>query len=375
MIAELILHAHVPEWTALLGWSLLFTNLLSLPVMNLSGLMLEDAPAKDFVGVLGALATSFLLVPFQAYAAIKGFIERNEGPWYRTPKTGRITDPVQRLRRLDWLRRWLFGPGPTRVRTAPTVHATSSPTPPRPARRLGWVAVAALISALSMLGFGALRAPVVEAAGNPLFLHGSGAAPGCTPTTMDPTTGPRAVDVECEVFAANDPGTTSIWTYANLPSQTISAGPWSFTMYWEDGTASSSSTVTVSVGAVSGPSCAAFVATIPNPGTWTTAFGLASGASTTSPTVVSTSAFQAALTIPPGGSLCLRVLVEHNAGGGTHVNMIYDGTGLPNPVVAPTNLLPPSTVVPESVLGLVGIALAIPALARRRLLTLLSVRR
>jgi cellulose synthase/poly-beta-1,6-N-acetylglucosamine synthase-like glycosyltransferase len=87
-VSEVLLHAHVPEWTAVLGWSLLLTNLLSLPLMNLSGLLLEEAPIKDFTGVLGALVTSFLLIPFQGYAAIKGLLERDEGPWYRTPKTG-----------------------------------------------------------------------------------------------------------------------------------------------------------------------------------------------------------------------------------------------------------------------------------------------
>ena len=61
LVAEVFLHTHVPEWTAVLGWSLLLSNLLALPLMNTAGLMLEGAPAKDFVGVLGAVATSFLL--------------------------------------------------------------------------------------------------------------------------------------------------------------------------------------------------------------------------------------------------------------------------------------------------------------------------
>ncbi len=52
--------------------------------------------------------------------------------------------------------------------------------------------------------------------------------------------------------------------------------------------------------------------------------------------------------------------------------MTYDGTA----GVADTQLLPPSTVVPESVLGLVGLALAIPVITgRRRLLSLLRLRR
>jgi hypothetical protein len=74
--------------------------------------------------------------------------------------------------------------------------------------------------------------------------------------------------------------------------------------------------------------------------------------------------------IPAGGSLCLRVALAHSTGGATR--MTYDGTV----GVADTQLSPPSTVVPESLLGFLGIALAIPVLTgRRRLLALFRVRR
>jgi excisionase family DNA binding protein len=210
LIAEIFLRAHVPEWTALLGWTLLLTNLLSLPVMNLSGLLLEEAPAKDFVGVLGALATSFLLIPFQAYAAVKGFIERDEGPWYRTPKTGRITDSVQHLRRLKWLLRWL-GPPRSSRRGSLRVNAAASPRH-RPPSRLAWVAVGALVLALGGIGFGALHAPVVEAAGTSLFLHGA------STFTMD-TTSPVGAQQSMSMTAANS---TRTWaTSATSGAQTI----------------------------------------------------------------------------------------------------------------------------------------------------------
>src|SRR5207245_463778 len=58
LVAEVGFHAHVPEWTATLGWSLLLTNLLSMPLMNFAGLLIEGAPAKDFIVVLGAVASS-----------------------------------------------------------------------------------------------------------------------------------------------------------------------------------------------------------------------------------------------------------------------------------------------------------------------------
>jgi hypothetical protein len=40
---------------------------------------------------------TFLLVPYQAYAAIKGLLEPHEGGWHRTIKTGVITDIIDRL--------------------------------------------------------------------------------------------------------------------------------------------------------------------------------------------------------------------------------------------------------------------------------------
>jgi hypothetical protein len=206
--------------------------------------------------------------------------------------------------------------------------------------------------------------PVVESAGNPLYVHGTGVAPGCAPSTMDQVVGVRAPS--CSVTSS---GTTAVFGFTNLPSQTVSAGVWSFKFYWSGGTGSVSDTITVSVGAVAGVSCAGFVATIPNGGsTWTTTYG-ASGANTTSPVTVNTSASQTALVIPAGGSLCLSVVLAHGTGGAT--SFLYDGTA----GVADTQLIPPSTVVPESVLGFLGLALAVPVItARRRLLSFFKVR-
>src|SRR5260221_11528021 len=109
LVSEVFLHTHVPGWTATLGWALLFSNILALPLMNLGGLVLEEAPPRDLQGVLGAVVLSFALVPFQGWAALKGLLSKEEGPWFRTPKTGRITDEVHHLRRLNLLRRWLLG--------------------------------------------------------------------------------------------------------------------------------------------------------------------------------------------------------------------------------------------------------------------------
>ncbi|MCH7952236.1 glycosyltransferase, partial [Patescibacteria group bacterium] len=98
LVTETVFRTSLPFWTAVWGWSLVLTNLLSLPLMNAVGLFLEEAEEKDFAGVLSFIVLSYILVPFQAYASVKGFLEKEEGPWFRTPKTGRITDVLTRGR-------------------------------------------------------------------------------------------------------------------------------------------------------------------------------------------------------------------------------------------------------------------------------------
>jgi len=366
IMAEIVFHAHIPGWTVALGWSLVFSNIFALPLMNLGGLILEDAPKRDLQGVLGALVLSFALVPFQGWAALKGLLQKEEGPWFRTPKTGIITDEVKHLRRLHLLRRWLLGRrsgGYARIPlgvtppSAPVAHIRTGPK-----RWIGWVVATALLLAIVALALGSSRVSIVQAAGNPLYLHGTGAAPGCTPAAMNPTVGVRAP-------ACRLSGNVGVWTFANLPAQNVPSGTWSFTMYFAPAPAGSTSTVSVSVGKAAGASCAGFVATIPNPGTWTTTYGPA-GIHTTSPFTISTSPGQPLLAIPAGGSLCLQVDVSQ--GNGNNVDMLYDGTA----GVADTQLTPPVTVVPESLVGLIGIALAIPLVtARRRVFSLLRLRR
>jgi cellulose synthase/poly-beta-1,6-N-acetylglucosamine synthase-like glycosyltransferase/transposase-like protein len=92
ILSETLFKGSVPFWTSLWGWSLVFTNLISLPLMNTVGLFLEESEAKDYTGILSFWVLSYILVPFQAYASVKGFLKKHEGPWFRTPKTGRITD-------------------------------------------------------------------------------------------------------------------------------------------------------------------------------------------------------------------------------------------------------------------------------------------
>ncbi len=98
LFSEVVFGARLPFWTALWGWSLVLTNMLSLPLVNVVGLFLEESEEKDYLGIASFIALSYLVVPFQAYASVKGFLESREGPWFRTPKTGRITDVFTRGR-------------------------------------------------------------------------------------------------------------------------------------------------------------------------------------------------------------------------------------------------------------------------------------
>ena len=362
LMSEIVFHAHVPGWTAVLGWSLLFSNVFALPLMNLGGLILEEAPARDLQGVWGALVLSFALVPFQGWAAFKGLLSKDEGPWFRTPKTGRVTDEVHHLRRLHLLRRWLLGPRARRQEIMPSASQAlpivgRSLSGPR-IRWVGWTVAVTMLVAFGGIAWLASRAPVVNAAGNPLYLHGTGVGPACVPTTIDQTIGTRTPATSaCGLPVA---GVTTTWGFTSLPAQTVSAGTWSFTMYWSGGTGSIRDTVTVAVGVSRTASCLGVANTIPNAGTtWTTTFGT-TGAHTTSPFTVSTSASQASLSIPAGGSLCLKVTLTHNTGGAP--SMLYDGVA----GVADTRVVPPSIVVPESLLGFAGLALAIPVFTRRK---------
>ena len=363
LISDVFFHTHVPGWTAVLGWSLLFSNIFALPLMNLGGLILEEAPGRDLQGVLGALVLSFALVPFQGWAALKGLIRKEEGPWFRTPKTGHITDEVHHLRRLRMLRQWLLGPRETRLRPAtpppsPPVHWSSSSR----RRHAGWIVAGAMAIAIAALVWGSTKAPVSQAAGNPLYLHGTGAAP-CVASTIDQSAGTNTTP--CSVQSQSG-GVITTWSWTGLPAQTITAGVWTFSMYWTGGNGNTLDTVSISAGVVAGASCALFVPTVPNAGTtWTTTYG-GSGANTTSPFTVSTSGSQAALSIPAGGSLCVQVLLTHATGG--KPSMVYDGVV----GTADTHVTPPSVVVPESLLPFAGLALAIPLVTGRRRLKSLA---
>lgn len=123
-LSEIVLKVRLPFWTAAWGWSLIFTNFLALPLMNLVGLFLEESDERDYLGIASFLVLSYILVPFQAYAAVKALFEKEEGPWFRTPKTGAVTDVFDRAHIYNWLEKLKIWGRPNRKPTAVSVGAS-----------------------------------------------------------------------------------------------------------------------------------------------------------------------------------------------------------------------------------------------------------
>src|SRR5438094_10521675 len=97
IIGVLILGQKLPMWGEVFGWSLVVSNALALPLMNLSGVLLEGSLRRDALGLLSFIGLSWILAPFQAYASMKAMSEKKEGGWVRTPKSGRVTESLERF--------------------------------------------------------------------------------------------------------------------------------------------------------------------------------------------------------------------------------------------------------------------------------------
>src|SRR5206468_3890231 len=97
IVGVLILGQKLPMWGEVFGWSLVVSNALALPLMNLTGVLLEGSLKRDALGLLSFIGLSWILVPFQAYASVKALFEHKEGGWVRTPKSGRVTETLERF--------------------------------------------------------------------------------------------------------------------------------------------------------------------------------------------------------------------------------------------------------------------------------------
>ncbi|GAG48328.1 unnamed protein product, partial [marine sediment metagenome] len=178
----------LPFWTETLGWSLVFANGFSLILMNLTGLYLERGVRRNWKGLLSFVLLTYLLIPYQAYAVLKGLFEPHEGGWHRTQKTGVITEVVERL----GLRRHLRRLRPKKRKRSPalgglvgasTVQRFSAAVSklkkyiPRPLRRLSArislrfrVAFGLALSLILLIIF-STRILLVSAAPDAFYLH------------------------------------------------------------------------------------------------------------------------------------------------------------------------------------------------------------
>jgi glycosyltransferase involved in cell wall biosynthesis len=342
LVSEIVLQVRIPEWTALLGWSLLFSNLFSLPLMNLAGLVLEGSPRRDYQGVLGAVALSFMLVPFQAWASVKGLFERKEGGWFRTPKTGRITDRVEHLPQKKSLNQWLH-PRPSTRGAAPFRGGHPA------GRTFRLICIAAPILVLTILGIAAATAPTADAS-NAYYLHNPAGA-----YTIDNNSSNNGSPAK---FPMNAIGATQSWaTTVAYTGQTIPAGSYTFT-YWTSGEGGSTVTAVLTFGYGVTASCAVIVPIA----TWSAS--LVNGGGST------TSASLPAVILPANSYLCWQITVIAVDKGG--LDLRYDSNN------QQTSITTPSIVVPEHGSPLIGLVILLPLVAgqliRRPLRARLGVR-
>jgi cellulose synthase/poly-beta-1,6-N-acetylglucosamine synthase-like glycosyltransferase len=342
VLSDFVLHSHLPEWTAVMGWSLVGTNLLALPLMNVGGLLLEQAPARDLRGVLGAWLVGTLLTPFQGWAALKGLLEKREGPWFRTPKTGRTTGTPQRIPRLGRLKRRLEAAGASAAaQPAPALAAVAvtDPAAARPRRfrasHLAWAPISLALALLGVLTAGALHSPVAYASPVAEYLHGS------SPYTMD-SLAPRGGGSDFKIQALGD---TRTWVSSSYPAGTVvPAGIYDFN-YWITANGAASATVLQAFG-YSANGCTLVVPIV----SWTTTYTNANDQHTTATTAIAT-------TLPVGGPYDFCWTVTATAVTGQGVGLSYDSN------LKQTNLGTPSIVLAESPLPAAGLALLAPLAA------------
>jgi cellulose synthase/poly-beta-1,6-N-acetylglucosamine synthase-like glycosyltransferase len=345
VIAELVLHAHIPGWTAVLGWSLVIANLLSLPLMNATGLFLEEASGRDFRGALASIVTAYLLVPYQAWAAMKGLLERREGGWVRTPKTGRLTGAVHHLRHVEMVQQWAVGlPRREGQAKGPKAAAVArfSATRRRLVPRLVTLSIVALLVVLTMGALG----PAAGAATGDYYMHRS--------QRMDHLPAGSGQKVTQNLV----PGTTLTWTSTDTydAGMVIPGGTYTFTADWQKDAAATAS-ITFSVGYAAG-SC----------GTFTELVSWSSDVSAPPLPTVTRAGTISATELGHGGPfhICFRVHVNSISCPGARcpLALVYDSSRFQ------AILSLPAIEVSERLLPLAGLGLAIPlaaaAWSRRR---------
>jgi hypothetical protein len=341
--AELGLHARIPGWTAVLGWSLVIANLAALPLMNAAGLVLEEAPPGDFRGALASIVTAYILIPYQGWAALKGLFEPIEGGWVRTPKTGRLTGAIHHLRPVEMIQQLAIGV-PRRAQPARAGGAVSQASPVRP-RSVPRVVTATLAFTVMALAVFAAVTPVT-AGTSAYYLH-----PASSMNHVAAGSGPKTT-------VNLLPGMTLTWrsTDAYPSGYVVPAGTYTFTADWQKD-AGAHASITFTVGYSSG-SCTALTTLV----SWSSDVNAPPLPTTTAATTTH------ATDLPAGGPfhVCFQIHVNSITCSGARcpLALLFDSSRFQ----AILNL--PAIEVSERVLPLGVLALAIPfaagAIVRRR---------
>jgi len=242
MISELFLRVQLPYWSEVFGWSLVFTNSAALILMNLAGLFQERGVRRSWAGLFSFALLTFLLVPYQAYAALKGLLEPHEGGWHRTQKSGVVTDVIKRMGlglRMPKLLPKKKKSGFDLGKRLPAVAALSRWVP-QPVRTLATKSSRAARLGLALTGAVAILAllvrsvSIVSAAPDSYFLHDADLGPNVSPAgkITNATLGSGAATM---VF--DTPGQDAYWysdqTYpAGAGDASLAAGTYTLNMYF-----------------------------------------------------------------------------------------------------------------------------------------------
>lgn len=349
--SETILHHTVPYWTSLLGWSLVFSNMGALTLMNLSGLFMERGVKKEWTGVLSAVALGMLLVPFQGYAALKGLLEVEEGGWFRTPKTGKITKFVNKLNlggKLDWLQPQKRKP-PARLLSSRLVKVTGLALLLSNPARLANTLIGGGIALIMILSFLSPLVPVAEAAPDTFYLR--------TTTLNDGRQMTRGVaGSSATTLAINSTGLVKWYSSEIYPTgnddASIPSGTYTFTLDYNRAAANSTITFTAQVGLSN------------SDGTGYTQFGESTsqttanaGGNLTLAVTICTSCAAQTITAAAPQRLVMRINVTAVLGSG--ITLRYEGAA---GGTSDSRLDTPTIVVPEHGWALVPFAVLLPSL-------------
>jgi hypothetical protein len=299
--------------------------------MNAAGLFLEEASARDFRGALAAIATAYVLVPYQAWAALKGLLESHEGGWERTPKTGRLTGAIHHLRAVQMVQEWAVGlPRRQQPKTAPVSQASARRR--RLVPRLVTLTIVALLVVLTAGAFGTSA----SATSGDYYLHSN--------QTMDHVPAGNGPKTTLDL----SPGTTATWVSTDTydSGMVVPAGTYTFTADWQKDAAATAS-ITFTVGYDTG-SCATFTQLV----SWTSDVSSPPQPSSTSGTTLS------ATVLGPGGPfhICFQLFVN---------SITCPGEECPFALVFDSDrfqaiLSLPPIEVSERLLPLAGLGLVIP---------------